>query len=77
MQATRGAQSPNLNQQVAITHVSHVCKQHSFGLPLRVNGMQRTHSDYTCSNLKYLLSLVLTFYQVNVTQRTSVGARAF
>ena len=77
LQATRGAHSPNLNQQVVITHASHVCKHYSFGVPLGVNGMQRTHSDHACSNLKYLLSLVLTFYHVKVTQRTRVGARAF
>ena len=39
--ATRGTRNPNL--QVVITHDSHVqctvCSQHSFGLPLRMNGM--------------------------------------
>ena len=28
------------------THASHVCSQHSFGLPLRMNGMQRTQFDH-------------------------------
>ena len=32
--ATRGACNPNL--QVVITHTSHVCSQHSFGLPLNL-----------------------------------------
>ena len=35
---TRGAR--NLNLQVVIKHASHVCSQHWFGLPLRMNGMQ-------------------------------------
>ena len=35
----------NPNVQVVITHVSHVCGQHSFGLPLRMYGMHRTHFD--------------------------------
>ena len=35
LQATRRARNPNL--QVVITHASHVCSQHSFGLPLRMN----------------------------------------
>ena len=40
LRATRGARNPNL--QVVITHASHVCCQHSFGLPLRMNGMHKT-----------------------------------
>ena len=44
MRATRGARNPNL--QVVITHASHVCSQHSFGLPLRTNGMHRTQFDH-------------------------------
>ena len=31
------ARNPNL--QVIITHTSHVCSQHSFEIPLRMNGM--------------------------------------
>ena len=34
---TRGAHNPSL--QVVIMHTSHVCSQHWFGLPLRMNGM--------------------------------------
>ena len=40
LRATRGAGNPNL--QVGITHASHVCSQHLFGLPLRLNRMLRT-----------------------------------
>lgn len=29
----------------ALTHASHVCSQHSFGLPLRMNGMHKTQFD--------------------------------
>ena len=42
--ATRG--DCNLNLQGALTYVWHVCSQHSFGLPLRMNGMQRTQPDH-------------------------------
>ena len=48
------ARNPNL--QVVITHASHVCIHHSFGLPLRMNGMQRTKFDH--AHL-YLLPLVI------------------
>ena len=44
LRATRGARNPNL--QVFITHALHVCSQHSFGLPLRMYGMHRTHFDH-------------------------------
>ena len=42
--ATRGAHNPNL--QVVIMHALHVCGQHSFGLPLRMNGMHKTQFDH-------------------------------
>ena len=42
MRATRGAGNPNL--QVVIAHASYVCSQHSFGIPLRMYGMHRTHA---------------------------------
>ena len=45
LRATRGAHNPNL--QVVITHVSHGCSQHLFGLPLRMYGMHRTHFNHT------------------------------
>ena len=45
LRATRGARNPNL--QVVMMHASHVCSQHSFGLPLRMNGMNKTQFDHT------------------------------
>ena len=44
LRATRGECNPNL--EVVITHASHVCSQHSFGIPLRMNRMQRTQFDH-------------------------------
>ena len=44
LQVTRGA--CNLNLQVVITYTSHVCNQHSFGLPLRMNGMHSSQFDH-------------------------------
>ena len=32
--------------QVVITHASHVCSRHSFGLPLRMNGVHKTQFDH-------------------------------
>ena len=52
--ATRGARNPNL--QVVITHAWHVCNQHSFGLPLRTNGLDRTQFDHARLEI---LSLVI------------------
>ena len=54
LRATRGAHNPNL--KVVITHASHLCSQHSFGLPLRMNGMQRMQFDDARLDL---LSLVI------------------
>ena len=54
LRATRGACNPNL--QVVITHASHVCSQHSFGLPLRMNGMYRTQFDHAHMDLLPLLN---------------------
>ena len=53
LQASKGACNPNL--QVVITHASHVCRQYSFGLPLRLYGMHRKHFDHARLDL---LSLV-------------------
>ena len=50
----RGARNPNL--QVVIMHASHVCSQHSFRLPLRMNGVHRMHFDQACLDL---LSLII------------------
>ena len=52
---TRRARNPNL--KVVITHTSHVCSQHLFGLPLRMNGVHRTQFDH--SSLE-LLSFVIS-----------------
>ena len=41
--------SPQSNLQVVITHASHVCSQHSFGL--RMNGMHRTQFDHALLDL--------------------------
>ena len=43
--ATREASNRNL--QVVVTHALHVCSQHSFALPLRMNGMHRTQFDHS------------------------------
>ena len=55
LQATRGARNPNL--QVVITHASHVCSQHSFGLALRMYGMHKTQFDHARSDLLLLVPL--------------------
>ena len=49
LRAKREACNPNL--QVVITHASHVCSQHSFGLPLRMYGIYRTHFDHACFDI--------------------------
>ena len=51
--ATRGAHNPNL--QVVITYASHVCSQHTFRLPLRMNGMHRTQLDHVRLDLPSLI----------------------
>ena len=48
------ARNPNL--QVVITHTSHVGSQHSFEIPLQMNGMYRTQFDHKGLDL---LSLVI------------------
>ena len=54
LRATREARNPNL--QVVITHELLVSSQHSFGLPLRMNGMHKTQFDHVRFDL---LSLVI------------------
>ena len=44
LRATRGTRNPNV--QVVSMHESPVCCQHSYGLPIRINGMQRTQLDH-------------------------------
>ena len=51
---TRGARNPNL-QVVIITHASHVCSQHLFGLPLKMNRMHRTQFDHALLKLQSLV----------------------
>ena len=53
LRETRGARNPN--HQVVITHASHVCSQHSFGLPLRMCGMHRTQFDHARFDLLPLI----------------------
>ena len=71
LRATRGACNPNL--QVVITHVLHVRSQHSFGLPLRMNGMHKTQFDLAHLDL---LSLVICsrvlICHVKLTQSTAL-----
>ena len=50
LRATKGARNPIL--QVVITHASHVCSQHSFGLPfIQMNEMHKTQFDHVCLDL--------------------------
>ena len=44
-----GSTGPNL--QVAVTHVRQIYSQHSFGLPLGMNGIHRMQSGYARMNL--------------------------
>ena len=45
----------NINLQVAVIHAQHVCRQHSFELPLTVNGMLKTQSDHARLDLPPLV----------------------
>ena len=71
--ATRGACNPNI--QVVITHASHVCSKHSFGLPLRVNGMHSKRFDHSHLDL---LSLIIwsRVLSRDTCAKHSVGAKA-
>ena len=57
LQVTRGALNPNL--QVVLAYASHVCSQHSFGLPLRMmhrtQKMHRTQFDHARLDLRSLV----------------------
>ena len=73
-----GARKPNL--QVFITHASHVCSQHSFGLPLRMNGMHMTQFDHArldLSTARNLIMHVLTICHVKLTQSTALEQERF
>ena len=63
----------NRNLQVIITHASHLCSQHSFGIPLRMYGMHKTHFDHACLDLwTRILMCVLTVCHVKLTQSTAM-----
>ena len=73
LRATRGVYNPYL--QVVITHASHVCNQHSFGLPLRMNGMYRTQFDHARMDplpFVKLIRRILTICHVKRTQSTAL-----
>ena len=53
LRVTRRARSPNV--QVFVTHTSHVCSQHSFGLTLKMNGMHRTRFEHARFDLLTLV----------------------
>ena len=71
---TRGAHNPNL-QVVIIMHASYLCSQHSFGLPLRINGMHRTQFEPSIS--RNVIMLVLTICHVKLTQSTALEQKRF
>ena len=77
LRATRGAH--NANRQVVITHAAHVCSQHSFGLPLRMYRMQRTHFDHARLDFLSLVIWSRVFWP-SVTwtyAKHTVGAKVF
>jgi len=57
---TRGACNPNL--QVVIKHASHLCSQHSFVPPLRMNGMHKMQFDHTRFDLLPLVIWSCVFW---------------
>ena len=71
---TRGARNPNL-QVVIITHAPYLCSQHSFGLPLRINGMHRMQFGPSIS--RNVITLVLTICHVKLTQSTVLEQKHF
>jgi len=79
LQATRGARDPNL--QVVITRASHVCNRHSFGLPLRMNGIHRTQFDHARqfgpSITRNLITRVLTICHMKLTQSRAMEQKRF
>ena len=80
LRATRGASNPNL--KVVITHASHVCCQNSFGLPLGMYGMHRTHFDHVRLDLLSLVIWSRVFWpyvtwNVRETQRQSKSVLTF
>ena len=77
LRATRGECNPNL--EVVITHASHVCSQHSFVLPLRMNGMHRTQFDHAFWPFtpRNLIMRVLTICHLKPMQSTVLELKRF
>ena len=73
LRATR--RSPNPNFQVVITHALHLYSQHSFGLPLRLNGMHRTQFDH--ARLDFLSLVIWSRVLCHVKLPQSSGAKPF
>ena len=72
----KGARNPTL--QVVIPHASHVCSQHLFGLPLKMNGMHKTQYDHARFDV---LPLVLSYscfdhLSSETCTKHNVGAKA-
>ena len=76
--ATRGTSNPNL--QCVITHASYVCSQHSFGLPIRMNGMY-INAISSCtfgpSIPRNLITCVLTICHAKLTRSTALEQKRF
>ena len=62
--------SSDPNLKVAITHVRQACSQHSFGLPLRLNGLHRKKSDHFAT--RNMITRVLILYDVKRKQNTAL-----
>ena len=78
LRATRGARNPKL--QVVITHASHVCSHHSFGLQLRNewNAQNAIWSRaFGPSITRYLSTRVLTICHVKPMQSTAMQQKRF
>ena len=62
--------------KVAIMHAQHICSQHSFRLPLRMNGTYRTQSDlarFGPSIAHNMIVNVLTMYEFDMKLRESTA----
>ena len=67
--------SSNWALVVIIPHVSYLCGQHLFGLPLRINGVQRMQFGPSIS--RNVITLVLTICLVKLTQSTTLEQKRF
>ena len=76
---TRGAHNPNL--KVVNTHASHVCSQHSFGLPLRMNRKHVTQFNHAHLDLLSLAFWSCMFWpticHVKLMQSTALEQKRF